>query len=324
LKSLENDAHLPHLETVVGKSEPDLVKLAGLIGAHSPHDGCFELFIPGVYAIRRSRMTTELVHATQGPVLCIVAQGAKRIMLGQEVYCYDPSRMLIFSVDLPVTAELTRASHSEPFLCFMLDLDPQKVAELVLRVYPHGLPRGVQEGRGLCVCQVDMSIVNAAARLLEMMAQPPDAELLAPLVIEEILIRLLLSPVGVRVAQIGLAESSVHGIAKAVAWLRANFSKPMRVANLAEIAHMSVSSFHQHFKSVTSMSPLQYQKVMRLQEARRLMLSTMMDASTASWRVGYQSASQFSREYARFFGSAPNKDIARLKEQGLTAADVLR
>jgi AraC-like DNA-binding protein len=277
-----------------------------------------------VYAIRRSRITKELAHATLRPALCIVAQGAKRIMLGQEVYNYDPSHMLIFSVDLPVAGEVTQASHAEPFLCFKLDLDPQKIAELVLRVYPCGLPRGVQGSRGLYVSRVDMSIVNAAARLLELMAQPGDAELLAPLVIEEILIRLLRSPIGVRVAQIGLSESTVHGIAKAVAWLRANFPKPMRVAELAEMAHMSISSFHQHFKSVTSMSPLQYQKVMRLQEARRLMLSAMMDVSTASYRVGYQSASQFSREYARFFGSPPNKDIARLKEEGFTPADALR
>ncbi len=159
-----------------------------------------------------------------------------------------------------------------------------------------------------------MRIVNAATRLLELMAQPGDADLLAPLVVEEILIRLLRSPIGVRVAQIGLTESNMHGVAKAVSWLRANFFQPMKVEELAKLAHMSVSSFHQHFKSVTSMSPLQFQKVLRLQEARRLMLSTMADAGTASWRVGYQSASQFSREYGRFFGRAPTQDIARLRE----------
>jgi AraC-like DNA-binding protein len=234
-------------------------------------------------------------------------------MLGQEVYEYDPSRMIAFSVDLPLAAQVTRASHSEPYLCFRLDLDPHKIAELVLKVYPHGLPR-VNESRAVCVGQVNLSIVKAATRLLELMAEPGDAELLGPLVIEEILIRLLRSPIGVRVAQIGLAESSVSGIAKAVSWLRANFSQPMKVEDLAKLAHMSVSSFHQHFKSATSMSPLQYQKVLRLQEARRLMLSTMMDAGTASWQVGYISASQFSREYSRFFGSAPTKDIARLRE----------
>jgi AraC-like DNA-binding protein len=320
---MDNNPPVLRADTLIESNHLDVVKLAGLIRAHSPHDGCFELRIPGVYAIRRSRISTELVHATQRPVLCIVAQGAKSIMLGQEVYEYDPSRMLIFSVDLPVVAQVTRASVAEPFLCFMLNLDPQKVAELVLRVYPQGLPRGAKEGRGLYVGQANASLINAASRLIELMAQPGDAELLAPLVVDEILIRLLRSPIGFRVAQIGLAESSVHGIAKAVSWLRANYSQPMKVAELAELAHMSVSSFHQHFKSVTSMSPLQYQKVMRLQESRRLMLSTMMDVSTASGRVGYHSTSQFSREYARFYGSAPNKDIARLREQGL-AADVLR
>jgi transcriptional regulator GlxA family with amidase domain len=160
--------------------------------------------------------------------------------------------------------------------------------------------------------------------LVELSARTEESELLAPLVIDEILIRLLRSPIGVRVAQIGLADSGVNGVAKAVSWLRANFSEPMKVEDLAELAHMSVSSFHQHFKAVTSMSPLQYQKVLRLQEARNLMLTKMMDAGTACWQVGYQSASQFSREYGRFFGNAPTKDIARLREQGFTAADVSR
>jgi AraC-like DNA-binding protein len=247
------------------------------------------------------------------PALCIVAQGAKSVLLGQEVYEYDASRMLVFSVDLRVAGQVTKASPAEPYLSFKLDLDPHKIAELVVKVYPHGLPR-VPENRGVCVSPINLGIVNAATRLLELMAQPGEAELLAPLVIEEILIRLLRSPIGVRVAQIGRVESSVHGVAKAVAWLRANFSQPMKVDELAKLAHMSVSSFHQHFKAVTSMSPLQFQKALRLQEARRLMLSTMVDAGTASWRVGYQSASQFSREYGRFFGSAPTKDIASLRE----------
>jgi AraC-like DNA-binding protein len=306
-----------------GADEPDLTRLSGLIRTYAPHDGRFELRIPGVYAIRASRTNTELMHSVQQPALCIVAQGAKRVVLDQEVYEYDASRMIIFSIDLPVAAQVTRASRLEPYLSFRLDLDPHKVAGLVLKVYPHGLPR-VRESRAVCITQADMNIFNAAVRLIELMEQPEDAELLAPLVIEEILIRLLLSPIGVRVAQIGLADSGVSGVAKAVTWLRANFSQPMKVEELAGLAHMSVSSFHQHFKSVTSMSPLQYQKVLRLQEARRLMLSTMMDAGTAGWQVGYQSASQFSREYSRFFGSAPTKDIARLREQGFTAADVSR
>ncbi len=313
LKSIATNSLTQQTATIVGSSERDVVRLASLIRAYAPHDGRFELRIPGVHAIRVSRTNPELVHAMQRPALCIVAQGAKSVLLGQEVYEYDASRMLVFSVDLPVAAQVTRASPSEPYLCFKLDLDPHKIAELVLKVYPHGLPR-VQESRAVYVGQADMRIVNAATRLLELMAQPGDAELLAPLVIDEILIRLLRSPIGVRVAQIGLAESNVHGVAKAVSWLRANFSQAMKVEELAKLAHMSVSSFHQHFKAVTSMSPLQFQKALRLQEARRLMLSMMVDAGTASWRVGYQSASQFSREYGRFFGRAPIKDIASLRE----------
>jgi len=306
-----------------GSAGPDLTRLAGLISMYAPHDGRFELRIPGAYAIRASRTNTEQLHTIQQPALCFIAQGAKRIVLGHEVYEYDASHMIIFSVDLPVAAQVMRASRSEPYLSFRLDLNPQKVAELILKIFPHGLPR-VREKRALCITQSDANIFNAAIRLMELMAQPEDAEFIAPLVIDEILIRLLRSPIGARVAQIGLADSSVQGVAKAVSWLRTNFSEPIKIDELAELAHMSVSSFHLHFKLVTSMSPLQYQKVLRLQEARRLMLSTMMDAGTASWHVGYQSTSQFSREYSRFFGNAPTKDIARLREQGFTAADVSR
>jgi transcriptional regulator GlxA family with amidase domain len=161
---------------------------------------------------------------------------------------------------------------------------------------------------------VDLSVINASVRLLECLAQPGDTELLAPLVLDEILIRLLRSPIGVRVAQMGLAESSVHRIAKAISWLRENFSQPIKIEDLAGMVHMSVSSFHEHFKSVTSMSPLHYQKVLRLQAARRLMLASMIDAGAASQSVGYLSASQFSREYSRFFGNAPTRDIARLRQ----------
>jgi AraC-like DNA-binding protein len=296
-----------------GASEPDMARLSRLLAAYAPHDGSFELRIPGLHASRFSRINGECVHTLRVPSLCIVAQGAKTTIVGDEVYEYDASRMIVFSVALPVASQITQASHAEPYFALKLDLDPRKIAELVLKVYPHGLPPA-QERRAVYVTPVDASIVNAATRLVQCLAQPGDTELLAPLVMDEILIRLLRSPIGVRVAQMGFAESSLHRIAKAISWLRANFSQPMKVEGLAEMVHMSVSSFHDHFKSVTSMSPLHYQKVLRLQEARRLMLSTMMDAGTASQRVGYLSASQFSREYSRFFGNAPTKDIARLRQ----------
>ena len=301
-------------DKLAGPNEPDTAKLARCIPAYAPHDGSFEQRIPGLHASRFSRINTECFHSIRLPSLCLVAQGAKTVIVGQEVYEYDASRMIVFSVALPVASQITQASHSEPYLALRLDLDPRKIADLVLKIYPHGLPP-VQERRAVYVAPADVSIVNAATRLMECLSQPGDAELLAPLAVDEILIRLLRSPIGVRVAQMGFAESSVHRVAKAISWLRANFSQPMKVEDLAALVHMSVSSFHEHFKSVSSMSPLHYQKVLRLQEARRLMLSTMMDAGTAGQRVGYLSASQFSREYSRFFGNAPTKDIARLRQE---------
>jgi len=284
-----------------------------LISACAPHDGSFELRIPGVHASRLSRANRECFYNLRVPSLCIAAQGAKTVIVGQEQYQYDTSRMIVFSVALPIASFITQASYSAPYLALRLDLDAQKIAELVLKVFPNGLPP-MQERRAVYVTPMDASIINAAVRLLECLAQPGDPELLAPLVVDEILIRLLRSPIGVRVAQMGFAESSVQRVAKAISWLRDNFSQPIRIEDLAEMVHMSVSSFHEHFKSVTTISPLQYQKVLRLQAARRLMLSAMMDASAASQRVGYLSASQFSREYSRFFGSAPARDIARLRQ----------
>ncbi len=297
-----------------GSDAPDTADLARLIAAYAPHDGSFDLRIPGLCASRFSRINRECVHALRLPCLSIIAQGAKTVIVGQEVYEYDPARMLVYSVALPVAAQVTRASHSEPYLALRLDLDPHKIAELVLKVFPRGVPP-VQERSAVYITPLDANVVEAATRLVECLAQPGEVELLAPLILDEILIRLLRGPIGLRVAQMGFAESSVHRVAKAISWLRANFSQPMKVEELAESVHMSVSSFHEHFKSVTSMSPLHYQKVLRLQEARRLMLSTMMDAGAASQRVGYLSASQFSREYSRFFGSPPAKDVARLRQE---------
>jgi len=190
-------------------------------------------------------------------------------------------------------------------------------------VYPHGVPNP-QDNRGVVVGQATTAIVDAASRLVELMAQPADAELLAPLVVDEILIRLLRSAIGPRVAQIGQKDSGVQRVAKAVTWVRANFAQPIAVEALADLAHMSSSSFHQHFKAVTSMSPLQYQKVLRLHEARRLMLARMLDAGSAGRQVGYLSASQFSREYTRLFGSAPTRDVARLRQNGVAGEEIAR
>jgi AraC-like DNA-binding protein len=300
-----------------------LARLAELLAAHAPYDGSFQLRVPGVHAIRRSTPTRDMVRATVTPALCIVAQGAKVVVLGREVYAYDPSRMIVYSVELPVAAQIVRASRREPFLGLKLDLHAYKIAELTLKVYPHGVP-GTRDSRGLCVGRTTTAIIDAASRLVELMAEPTDAELLAPLVVDEILIRLLRSSIGPRVALIGQQESGVQRVAEAVSWVREHFAQPMAVDALADLVHMSVSSFHQHFRAVTSMSPLQYQKVLRLHEARRLMLSRMLDAGSAGRQVGYLSASQFSREYTRLFGSAPTRDVARLRQDGVLVEEGAR
>lgn len=288
--------------------------LAELLRAYAPHDGSFGLKVQGAHAIRRSRTSADLVHGVQTSSLCIVAQGAKRVMLGKEIFEYDATRLIAFAVDVPVASQVMEASHSRPFLCLRLDLDPQRIAELVLKVFPQGLARA-QDSGSVWVAPADPHIINAAARLIGLEAEPAEAMLLGPLIVDEILIRLLRGPIGPRIAQIGLANTGVYGVEKAVSWLRRNFSRSVRVEDLAGLANMSVSSFHQHFRSVTSMSPLQYQKALRLQEARSLMLSRTLDSGSASQLVGYVSASQFSREYARFFGSTPTRDMARLREQ---------
>jgi AraC-like DNA-binding protein len=283
----------------------------------------FPLRLPGTYALRRARVTAEPVHATLGPSVCIVAQGAKVMLLGRHVLEYDAARMIVSALDLPVAGQVTRASYRDPFLGVRLDLVPARVADLAARVYPRGLPK-TSDHRGLYVGQATDGIIEAVTRLLDLVAKAEDADLLGPLVIDEILIRLLRTSIGARVAQIGAPTSGVRRIAEAVSWIREHFAQPVTVEEMAAAAHMSASSFHQRFKDVTTMSPLQYQKVLRLHEARRLMLFQHLDAGDACHRVGYVSASQFSREYARFFGSAPTKDIARLHEQGLTPGDGAR
>jgi AraC-like DNA-binding protein len=295
-----------------------LRRLASQIARYAPKDGVFPLRLPGTYALRLGRITSEPVHATMGPSLCIVAQGAKIMMLGSEVHEYDPARMLVLAVDLPVSGQVTRASHNDPFLGFKLDLVPARVAEFAARVYPQGLPKR-SDNRGLFVGATTDGIIDAVTRLLELMESAEDANLLGPLVVDEILVRLLRSTIGPRVAEIGQPRSEMYRIAEAVTWIRAHFAQPVTVQEMAASVHMSATSFHQRFKSVTSMSPLQYQKVLRLHEARRLMLFRKADANDASHRVGYLSPSQFSREYSRFFGDAPARDIARLREAGFAA-----
>lgn len=296
-----------------------VAELARLIAGHVPHEGMFEQQVPGVHLARIHRPYREWFHDLHTPCLSIVAQGAKSVLLGQEIYDYDASRMLVYTIDVPVAGQVTHASASRPHLCFRLDLDPQRIAALTLKAFPGGVPKTRDNG-AIQVGQADQAIIDAAVRLIRLLERRDDIGLLAPIIIDEILVRLLLGPMGSRVAQIGLADSALRRIARAVTWIKDHYAQALSIEELAALVHMSPSTFHHHFKSVTSMSPLQYQKTLRLQEARRLMLVTDRDASLAGRSVGYRSASQFSREYSRLFGDAPSRDIARLRDQAVALA----
>ena len=296
----------------------DAADLARLISTHAPYDGEFRLRHPGVYAIKMSRPTPEAAHGLQQPAACIVASGAKKVMIGQGVYEYQGGDVAVYAVDLPLTWQITRATESEPYLTLKINLKPERIIELAATVFPHGVPQDKQTA-SVYVAPADVHVIDAATRLMELMSRPADAELIAPLVIDEILIRLLRGPMGSRIAQLGQAESTLHRIAMAVAWLRENFDQIANVDELARLVNMSSSNFHRQFKAVTSMSPLQFQKALRLQEARRLMVTTNLEAGAAGRRVGYASASQFTREYARCFGTSPTKDVQRLRANGLAA-----
>jgi AraC-like DNA-binding protein len=302
----------PTLDNAKNLLETEITRLAQLLHTYTSHDGVVSLPIPGLYIARYSGTALDCIKTFYLPSLGIIAQGAKSITVGQETHQLGKSQMMMHPISLPVALNVTKASEPEPLLATRLDLDPQRIAELVLKVYPNGLPPVRQWSAGYVV-DADASIVNAVIRLLECLQKPGDAELLGPLIMDEILIRLLRSPIGVHVAEMGFADSSVHQVAEAITWLQENFSQQIKVADLAELTHMSVSSFHEHFKVVTSMTPMQYQKALRLQEARRLMLSIQMDATTACRMVGYVSDSQFSRDYSSFFGASPRRDIARLR-----------
>jgi AraC-like DNA-binding protein len=256
------------------------------------------------------RVSAEEKHPTRAvtkPGMCIVAQGAKRVMLGDDLFEYDNSRMAVYSTEVPVSANIIKASKEEPYLCLIVDIEPQKLAELALKAFPDGVPR-LQQPRALFLGKANPKIVETGIRLLELLAQPDDAEFLQPLVMEEIFIRLLRSDIGSLVVQIATSDSNLQRVAKSIGWIREHFKEPMKVDELADISNMSVSAFHTHFKTVTGMTPLQFQKELRLHEAKQMMLTKMMDVSTACMHVGYSSVSQFSREYSRLFGVSPSKD----------------
>jgi AraC-like DNA-binding protein len=293
----------------------ELAKLASAIERHTGADGAYDTAVP---ALRLSRFSapSDLVALVYEPSLCVVAQGAKEVLLADESYRLDPAQWLLVSVDLPVTAHVVEASPGRPYLAVRLALDPAVVGELLADGV--AAPPG-PSARGLSVSPVEPPLLDAVGRLAALLDSPQDAVALAPLVLREITYRVLTGPQGLRLRQIASAGAPAQRIAGAIRWLKDHFAESLSIESLARRVRMSPSALHLHFKGVTAMSPLQYQKRLRLHEARRLMLGEGLDAAEAAFRVGYESPSQFSREYRRAFGAPPRRDVAALKAEAQPA-----
>lgn len=307
-KSLRDDRSANQLQIAVMRAE-----LAALIDQFTGTDGAHVTLIPRLTLARFSH-AQHPVHTVYEPALCVLAQGCKRVLLGDEVYVYDSSHYLVIEQNLPVAGQVVDASPEAPYLSLRLNFDVRDIAALALDLKLGDTLRQRASQRGLFTAELLATLLEPLLRLTKLLASPEDVPALAPLITREILYRLLKSPDGWRLAQLAMVDSHSQRITQAISLLSQRFQEPLRVEDLANEVHMSVSSLHHHFKAVTAMSPLQFQKQLRLQEARRVMISEHVDAATAGHRVGYESQSQFNREYSRFFGMPPVRDVKRLRE----------
>lgn len=261
----------------------------------------------------RTSSPTECAHSVSIPAFCVIAQGSKEVLLGSDRYQYDPMHYLLATVELPIVSQILEASKAQPFLSLRFDLDPTLVGSVMVEAGYPSAQRGANV-KAIDVSPLDANLLDAVVRLVRLLDSPAEAHILAPLIKREIIYRLLVGEQGDRLCQIAVLGGYTHHIARAVDRLRKDFNQPLRIESIARELGMSVSGFHHHFKSVTAMSPLQFQKQLRLQEARRLMLGENLDATSAAYRVGYDDASHFNREYKRLFGAPPMRDVERLRE----------
>ncbi|AFH60333.1 AraC family transcriptional regulator N-terminal domain-containing protein [Paenibacillus caseinilyticus] len=286
-------------------------ELAQIINRHIKIDGVHTTAIPSLVFVRDSNGSVPR-HGVYKPSFCIVVQGAKEVWLGQDCFKYNPADYLISSVHLPVIAQVTEASPDVPYLGFILEFTANQILEILrdseIRVGPKENVK-----RGMFVSRMEPPLLDAVIRLARLLDSPKDIPTLAPLFTKEILYRVLQGQHGVRLEQIAVEGSSAHQINEVIEHITNNFDKSFRIEDLAEKVNMSVSSLHRHFKEITAVSPVQFQKQLRLQEARRLLLTESADAGDVAFRVGYESPSQFSREYSRMFGFPPKQDMNRLK-----------
>ncbi|MFB2893064.1 AraC family transcriptional regulator N-terminal domain-containing protein [Aerosakkonemataceae cyanobacterium BLCC-F50] len=275
------------------------------------HDGTIEP-LKGLH-FHRSSSPSECVHGVSFPAFCAIAQGSKEVLLGSDRYQYDPMHYLLATVELPIVSQVLEASKAQPYLSLRLDLDPTLVGSVMVEA-GYGSSRSRADVKAIDVSPLDANLLDAVVRLVRLIDSPAEAPVLAPLIKREIIYRLLMGEQGNRLGHIVVLGGYTHHIARAVDRLRKDFNQPLRIESIARELGMSVSGFHHHFKSVTAMSPLQFQKQLRLQEARRLMLGENLDATTAAYRVGYDDPSHFNREYKRLFGAPPMRDVERLRE----------
>ena len=271
--------------------------------------------VPGLSLFRWDE-PTEPFTGLYEPSICVVAQGAKRVVLGEDTFVYDAHRYLLTSVDLPAVVQIIEASRAKPYLGLRLMLDLREISQMMLDSNLPA-PRTQQSSRGMATGEMTVPLLNAIQRLVDLLDNEQDIPILAPTIQREITYRLLVGDQGARLRQIATTGSQSQQIARAIDWLKGNFSQPLSIDELAKQSNMSPSTFHHHFRSMTALSPLQYQKNLRLREARRLMLMEHLDAATAGFKVGYESPTQFNREYRRLFGQPPLRDINNLRQMAV-------
>ena len=301
---------------------PTTSALARAIGCFAQTDGDHTTAIPAL-TLHRRKAPTEPLHCIYNLGLGVVAQGDKQVLLGDESIDYGPGQSMLTTIDLPVVSHVTRASIAEPFLGMMLTLDARSILQVASEM-DECRPRREHAYRAISFEALDGTLLDPLVRLVKLLGEPALVPRLAPLIQQEITVRLLNGPHGAQLRHLVTAGSPGQQIAKAVAWLKQNFVQPLRGDDLADRAHMSASTFRQHFRALTGVSPLQYQKQLRLQEARQLMLNENLDAGSAAVHVGYESASQFSREYSRLFGAPPQRDVTRMRLAPVTGANPRR
>lgn len=293
--------------------EAALEALAASIARWAGKGDHIDTAIPGLALYRRIE-PTQPTSGMYEPSICLVVQGAKRVVLGDDTYVYDSHHYLITSVDLPTVWQIIEASLEKPCLGLVMKLDLREISQLMVDSHLPP-PRKHQSSRGMATGEVTLPLLTTFQRLLDLLAEPEEIPIIAPLIQREISYRLLVGDQGARLRQMASVGSQSQQIARAIGWLKGNFTQPLRIDDLARQVNMSTSTFHHHFRALTAMSPLQYQKWLRLNEARRLMLTERLDATNAAFQVGYESASQFSREYSRLFGAPPLRDINSLRQQ---------